>query len=147
MPAHWFGQTYPTLPELENLAIKLGAPVFYERTRQPFLQWDRKGPLCIIVPQYKGTLARSWAIAHELGHLVLEHGPLGDHLEDPREIEADDWASCALIPAARVQAYKRPSAKGFVNALNKNIQQVTPGIESLAWRIAFTRLRALEEAV
>lgn len=144
----WFGVSYPSLSELENLAASLGAPVFYDRYRQPFLQWDKAGPLCIVVPSYSGKLPRFWAIAHELGHLVNGHGPLDHHLGGPMEEEADEWAAEALIPEERIRKYGIPSVEGCLRALGKHYQEIPKtmtGVRPLGCRIAFARLRALGE--
>lgn len=144
----WYGVEFPTLNELEALANNTGVPVAYVRTKQPFLQWDNIGPLCIIVPNYNGPLARSWAVAHELAHLLLGHGPLGAHLGSPQEVEADEWAACALIPNTRLHEYGSPCVGSLINALSRNFQEAPPngGIRKLAARIAYARLRTIEKA-
>lgn len=149
MPATWFGFKYPSLLELENLAEALGAPVSYERYKKPFLQWDLAGPLCIVIPTYDGQLARAWGIAHEVGHLVLNHGPLHtNHSASPMEMEADVWASCALLPEERIRHYQNASVGTLMRALHKNFQPIpeSGGVRKLAARIAYARLRALEVA-
>lgn len=147
MPA-WFGRHYPSLEELEQHALDLGAPVHYGSYKAPACLWDMDGPLVIFVPAYSGVLARAWGVAHELGHLCLHHGPI-HYMADKHEAEADAWAAKALIPEARVRHYRNASVGSFIGALHRHYQEIPPenvGIRALAARIALTRLNLLREA-
>ena len=103
----------------------------------------------ILLPQSAHGLRAYWSLAHELGHLVRHVGPRGELLNSKDEVQADQWAACALIPLARIQAYQNASPDAMIAALSAHYEDI-PLIDCesrrLAGRIARIRLRALEEA-
>lgn len=146
----WYGCKYPTLLDLEDSAHELDVPVLYGKCPKPAMMWDSDGPLCIIVPDYSGNLARCWAVAHELGHLVLHHGPVSKFLRDKREEEANAWAARALIPAVRIRHHQNASIGTFIAALSRHFQEIPTHddpLRRLAAVIAQARLRHLKEVV
>lgn len=119
----------------------------YGRCEAPLCAWDSKGPWIIIVPTYRGILARAWGVAHECGHLVLKHGPM-PHRDPRQEAEADAWAAMALIPEAMVARYNNASVAAFLAALHRNYEPIpreTCKLRNLAVRIASRRMELIEE--
>jgi len=146
MQPAWYGRRYPTLDDLEQLALDLGTPVSWGRYKAPACLWDLDGPLVIFVPAYTGTLARAWGLAHELGHLCLHHGPI-HYMADKHEAEADTWAARALIPDDRVRHHANASVGTLMAALWRHYEEFPPADcpkRRLAGRIARTRLGCLE---
>ena len=144
----WFGARYPSLEDFEAYAWELGAVVVYGpvMTAAYFPGSDWELPL-IVVPQDLGLLAKAWALAHELGHLVQHAGPKGELSWSKNEAQANRWAACALIPEARVQAYRNASIDAFVGALSANYEDIplmNCTQRRLAGRIARIRLKLLE---
>lgn len=140
----WFGSRYPTLEDLEGVALKQGAPVLYGPCEAPAAAWDDLGPLCIFIPGYRGRLAKCWGISHELGHIVLGHGPL-PHSNANHEFEADKWAAQALIPESRIRAYRNATLSGFIKALLRHYASEDEAVRMLAARIAHARLAAIQD--
>ena len=148
----WYGHNYPTWEDLEAFAWDLGAAVvlgpvskgaFFVADLEP----DSSG--VIAIPQSYGPLARIWALAHELGHLVQHAGAKGELLRSKNEAQANRWAACALIPEIRILAYANASLDAFIASLSANYEDI-PFIDcparALAGEIARIRIRALEAA-
>lgn len=98
-------------------------------------------PWFIAIPEQFGPLARAWALAHELGHLILHDGPAFHELWRQQEDEADAWAAIALCPIAR-------SKKEVMDVLKHKYQdwKKYPAIENLAWRISYARFQNRKSA-
>lgn len=150
---HWYGERCPTFHDMEEVACSCGVQVVFHRDFDvPRYFWDAEGrPWFIGIPNQFGELARCWALAHELGHL-LKHGSAPRTHEQHRlqEMEADAWAACALIPYAAIGDGVSPNVHQLVYFLRKHYQQFggkEDRVRALAYRIAFTRLHALEEDV
>lgn len=140
----WFGKRYPTLEDLEVVARQQGACVLYGACAAPAALWDALGPHSIFIPDYRGKLAKCWGISHELGHIVLGHGPV-PHSNPHHELDADKWAAQALIPEARIRAYRNATLSGFIKALLRHYAAEDDAVRMLAARIAHARLAALED--
>ncbi len=138
----WYGVTRPSIDDLLNEAKLRGAPIEFGSCPGPAYLCDVKGPLIIFIPPYRGTLARMWGIAHELGHVVLGHHP--EQHDAQRETAANHWASCALIPC---QHWKNHNIHLYVNYLRKHYQhwdeERDVQIKKLAYVIGSARLEAL----
>ena len=147
----WYGLRCPTFQELEAIAISKGVSVaFHPDFDVPRFFWDEAGePWFIGIPEQFGPLARLWALAHELGHFQRHTAPpVCRRSHADQELQADEWASCALIPVCAVR--KHPDAHGLVGFMRKNYQHFggrEDRVRALAYRIAFTRLRAESENV
>ncbi len=144
----WYGKTYPTWEDLEKYAWVLGASVVVGRIHAGvfFPGNDYELPL-IAIPQDTPPLARIWALAHELGHLVQHAGPKGELMWSKDEAQANRWAACALIPEARIQEHQNASVDAFVGALSAHYEELPPvncAQRRLAGRIAKIRLKYLE---
>ena len=149
-PPKWYGKVYPKWEDLTDFAWDLGAVVLPGpiQTAVFFPGSDWELPV-IAIPQDAGPLAKAWALAHELGHLVQHAGPKGELSWSKNEAQANRWAACALIPEARVQAYRNASIDAFVGALSANYEDIplmNCQSRRLAGRIAKTRLKYLEVA-
>lgn len=149
----WYGHHYPAFEDLQAVAQLHGVHVvFHPDFDCPRVVWHETvmEPWVIAIPEQFGPLARIWALAHEVGHLVLHDGPVDAEVYRMQEDEADAWAACALLPQKRISRYV-PSTAGLIRALGKHYQPI-PAYEakdrlrSLAARIALTRMKALEEA-
>lgn len=146
----WYGISYPSWEDLESYAGSLGAGVVFGDVSKgvyfpPFLDYGI--PAVIAIPKGLGPLARVWALAHELGHLVQHAGPKGELSWSKNETQADRWAACALIPEARVQAYQNASLDAFVGALSAHYEDLPLNqcaARRLAGRIARTRMKYIE---
>jgi Zn-dependent peptidase ImmA (M78 family) len=140
----WFEKRYPTQADLEEVARRYGAVVLYGACAAPAALWDDVGLHSIFIPDYRGQLAKCWGISHELGHVVLGHGP-EPHSNHHHELEADMWAARALIPAARIRAYRNATLSGFIKALLRHYAVEDDAVRMLAARIAHARLAALQD--
>lgn len=149
MQPAWYGKTYPTFDRLEEFAELLGAATFATRASVPaYWPGDLDTAPGIFIPERFGPLERTWALAHELGHLVQHSGPRGELLWAKDEAAANRWAACALIPERRVQAYKNASQDAFVAALSRNFEDLPAWdcpARRLAGKIAAIRLKAIRE--
>lgn len=147
----WFGLRYPSQEDLEAYACDLGASVVsgpvpkgaYFPAR--VLNDGMCAPPVIVVPD-SSPLARAWSLAHELGHLVLHSGPKGELYWRRDEAKANRWASCALIPEARIALHSNASTDAFIGALSAHFEEL-PLIDCasrrLAGKIARHRIHAL----
>lgn len=152
LPA-WYGLHYPTLEDLETYAWNLGASVVYGRISKgsylaPIEEYGV--PAVVIVPDRSSPLARTWSLAHELGHLVLHLGYISPWMRAKQETQADRWAACALIPEARIQQYANASLDAFIGALSahyENLPLMDCQQRRLAAKIARIRLQTIAREV
>lgn len=139
----WYGRTRPTFEMLKGVARHHGVEVvFHYDFDVPRFLWDLHGrPWVIAIPEQFGALARLWALAHEVGHMVLhDEPPLSKVQHAEQEDDANDWASEAMIPENEIYTLKLNKPVDFFNYLD-NYQNPKP--ERLAWFIAFRRGEAL----
>jgi len=98
-----------------------------------------------LIPEAQGILARHWSLAHELGHALRHAGPIPG-LKGKQEAQANHWASCALIPEARILHHQNASIDAMIAALSAHYEDI-PFIDCpnrrLAARIGKYRLEAL----
>lgn len=149
---NWYGERCPTFEEMEAVALNLGVQVaIHPDFDVPRYLWDEHGdPWVICIPSQFGPLARLWALAHELGHIIC-HGdpPIDREQHRTQEAEADEWAACALIPGSVFEEGGTPTPHHLVYFLRKHYQAFTTQkddrVRALAYRIAFTRMKAMEE--
>ena len=143
----WYGVNYPTEIDLVTCAESVGARVGTHPLRKPaFINAMLGAPPMILLPDHFGPLEMAWALAHELGHLSLHEGPGGVAVRSKDEAQANRWAACALIPAARVAFYNNASIDAFIAALSAHYEDLPPHNcreRELAHRIALYRLDAL----
>lgn len=148
-PPAWYGNHYPTWDDLESYAWDMGVAVVLGPVSKGafFASNPRFGtPAVIIIPQGYGLLARTWSLAHELGHLVLHAGPKGDLSHGRDEAQANRWGACALIPLARIHHHQNASEDAMIAALSAHHEDLPlydcPA-RRLAGRIAKIRLNLL----
>jgi len=83
--------------------------------------------------------------------MVTHSGPPPTkELWETQEAEADRWASCALIPEAKIRMYNNPTLSGFMACIRKYYVQERSDwdhLKMLAARISHARLRALRDDV
>lgn len=148
MSSSWFGHRYPKWRDLEQAAEALGAVVVENETpAAAFIADPALGGPMIVIPNDLPPLERIWNLAHELGHLVHHAGPR-PLARSKQECQANRWASCALIPKARIRAHKNASVDTLIGALAAHYQMIPPENcpeRSLAAKIAKVRLSALED--
>ena len=148
----WYGHRYPTREDLEGFAWDLRTSVVYGPVSKGAYFPTNPGfgrPAVIVIPEALGPLARTWSLAHELGHLVEHAGPKGEMFRRKNEAQANRWAARALIPEKRIRAYAKASIDAFIASLSANYEDI-PFIDcparSLAGEIARIRIKALEAA-
>lgn len=145
----WYGHHYPSWDDLETFAWDLGVAVVLGPVSKGayfVANLEPGSPAVIAIPQNYGPLARTWALAHELGHLVQHAGPKGEMFHRKDEAQANRWAGCALIPFARIQAYLNACEDSMVAALSAHYEDIPMRdcpARRLAGRIAKIRLHAL----
>ena len=125
----WHGKRYPTFKDLEAVATHHDVKVvFHPHFDCPRMFWHEtvREPWVIGIPEQFGPLARMWALAHEIGHLVLHDGPVDVDLWRIQEDEADAWAACGLIPEASVRKHNNANVANFIRALAKHYQPFKP---------------------
>lgn len=142
----WYGERCPSIEELEALALGMDVPVIYDYDFDiaRLVIHDDGGPWFIGIPAQFGALARAWALAHELGHLVQPHGPtINKEIYYQQEHEANWWAARALIPFMDDMCFK-----DCIFILRENYQDWGPGsrIWNLAAFIAYRRLGIAQRA-
>ena len=147
----WYGRRYPTWEDLETFAWELGASVMLgpiSKGSYFSAQLDQGVPAVIGIPETQGPLARMWALAHELGHLVQHAGAKGSMFWQKDEAQANRWAARALIPQARIRHHQNASPDAFIGALSAHYEDLPlrdcPQ-RSLAARIAIIRLKTVGE--
>ncbi len=141
----WYGHKYPAWVDFETFAESFGCAVGATRLSFPAVILETGGG-AILIPESFGPLASTWALAHELGHLVQHTGPKLAFSYHKDERAADRWAACALIPAARVRRYRNASVDAFIGALSRHYEEILPidcETRRLAARIAQARLWAM----
>ena len=158
MKPSWYAKRYPTLDDLVDFAASLGAHTHFSGkiSTAAFVSEEDDGngwagaarPITsiILIPSQKGPLASAWGLAHEIGHLCLHAGPGGSPSWSKDETQANRWAACALIPAARIKKYNNASIDSFMGALSANYELLPMHdclARDLAHKIARFRLDAL----
>lgn len=142
----WFGLHYPEWADLMDHADKLGVPVVENQAPRPaYLAKDSGGPL-IVIPEGLPSLARHWALAHELGHARQHAGPI-PRAKGRQECQANRWAACALIPEARIMLHQNACLDSMIAALSAHYEDIPPidcPSRTLAARIGRYRLQALQ---
>jgi len=144
----WYGRRYPTLETLVLAAEARGALVTWADSGGEAIYIAGAGaePPVIVLPKGVLLLQEAWTLAHELGHLHQHAGPRGELFYDKDEAAADRWAACALIPEARILAYKNASLDAFIGALSRHYGPLGDGnseSRGLAARIGRIRLAHL----
>lgn len=145
----WFGRRYPRLADLEDFAWENRAVVELGPIPSGGLVLvAAPGFHTICLPAGLSPLDHIWQLAHELGHLVQHSGYTTAWAHDKQEAQANRWAARALIPEARVRAYKNACEDSFIAALSRHFEDIPLEdcpTRRLAGTIARYRLRALEE--
>jgi hypothetical protein len=144
----WYGDRCPTFDDLKRAAAAHGVQVAVHRDFDcPRLILDaqpKPEPWLIAIPSYSGRLAMMWALAHELGHLVLHDGPACREAYRMQEDEADAWASAALIPDALSKGLRK-HVDAYTLFLWENYEQFPAdfhGVHMLARRIGHARVQS-----
>lgn len=153
MTSEWYGLRCPTFEDLIRAAAQHEVQVVTHPDFDcPRLFLDLQPlpePWVIAIPSQFGPLARLWALAHELGHLVLHDGPACRDAYRLQEDEADWWAAGALLPGGMIAGLGDPHADRFTLFLWDNYERFPhsfQGVHMLARRIAHARVHSFQRS-
>lgn len=83
----------------EQICSALGIAVEFQNTASTGYSIVQGGCRAIYLPRHFSVARRRFALAHELGHVVLRHDPILPGLRnDPRERQANAFAAEFLMP-------------------------------------------------
>ncbi len=146
----WYGLRYPTLEDLEAYAAEMGAVVLHGGIGDRAFCHLAQGPddtSVIGLSDGFSPLEAMWNFAHELAHLALHLGYVSPWTRDRQEAQAKRWAACALIPEARIRAYRNACQDALIAALSANFEDVPMmdcSLRVLAAEIAGWRLKSMD---
>lgn len=120
--------------DVEAIADRLGVPVIYDDLGSPEISGlliSNDDGACIIIQKADHPNRQRFSVAHEIGHLVLEdqfeegehvHVDRGNYISrrdarssegvDPKEMEANGFASSLLMPEEAVRRVVREITRG-----------------------------------
>lgn len=148
----WYGVRRASVIDLIAVAKSHEVQVVFHKDFDcPRMIWHETipEPWVITIPEQFGPLAQVWALAHEVGHLMLHDGPVDRDVYQMQEDEADRWGATALLPEMKIRNGAPPSVEECLRSLSANYQRIpaSGGLRRLACRISYARINALKREV
>ncbi len=97
--------------KLNDIIQKMGINVLGENLSSidGITRMDSDGVCCIVYDQNNSTVRNRFTIAHEIGHIALEHtsvwGGCNQYSEKSREVEANAFAGELLVPSSDIKEF------------------------------------------
>ncbi len=113
---HWDSKIPVDPKEIIN---SLGIPLKEEdlKNMDGASHFDENGLMFIMYNKNSSLVRKRFTLAHELGHIVLEHVTIGkssQHSSNSQETEANSFAGELLVPAADLKEFMKTGFKTLV---------------------------------